>query len=82
MDIGLDVFLEALLIVFLAKHLFCFIDFEMICKKIIVLSADKLATDDLWYVREILIIKNSIKVFAAFLQFFSSDFFSFEVGSL
>ena len=48
-DIGLNIFLKAWPIVFLANKLFYFIDIKMICQKIVVVPADELYLNDFRY---------------------------------
>lgn len=81
-DIIFDIFLEAQPIVFLVNKLFYFINFKITCKKVIVMSANRIEMDDLWYIIKTLMRKNSIKVFSTFLQFFSFDFFGPKVDFL
>lgn len=50
-DIGLNIFLQAWLIVFLANQFFSLINSKLIYKKIIILSTNKLGIDNFGYVR-------------------------------
>ena len=46
--IGLNVFMEAWLILFLVDEVFGFIDAKMSCKRIVVVSTDELCSDGFW----------------------------------
>ena len=47
LDIGLDIFSKARLIVFLADEFSCFIDIEMACQRFVIILADKFDLDNL-----------------------------------
>ena len=51
---------------FPADQLSCFVNAEMRCKKIIVVTTYDLGTDDFWNVWEPLVLEHSLDVFLAF----------------
>ena len=48
----------------------------MICKRIIVVSINKLETDDFWYIKYVLVVQYSIDFFPAFFQLCGPNFLS------
>ena len=74
-DIALDVFSQARPIVFPANQLYCLVNAEISCKKIIMLPIYHLRADDLWDIWKPLVLEHSLNVLPVLRKVPSSQHF-------